>query len=166
MRMIFINKYFVFTVGSIYRVKLLTTGLQRFRRWRRGWNGGAEVTETAVERLLCCGFRRTGKTMGQMYQCWWRIRREINVFFFYSFEYHMFYVSYPFVMYLLTLPRTKSLINLHSLIQPHGVWYVGDNFTFLLYIPNLWRIETSKTESHGLILYHSMEPSNYMSYLR
>jgi hypothetical protein len=31
--------------------------------------------------LLCCGFRRTGKATGQVYQCWWRICREINVFF-------------------------------------------------------------------------------------
>jgi hypothetical protein len=29
----------------------------------------AEVTETKVKRLLCCGFRRTGKAMGQVYQC-------------------------------------------------------------------------------------------------
>jgi hypothetical protein len=41
---------------------------------------GAEVSETTVERLLCCGFQRTGKAMGQAYQCLWRIRREINVF--------------------------------------------------------------------------------------
>jgi hypothetical protein len=32
-----------------------------------------------------------------------RICREINVFP--RFEYHMFYVLYPFVTYLLTLPR-------------------------------------------------------------
>jgi hypothetical protein len=32
-----------------------------------------------VKRLLCCGFRRTGNAMGQVYQCWWRICREINV---------------------------------------------------------------------------------------
>jgi hypothetical protein len=32
--------------------------------------------------LLCCGFRRTGKAMGQVYQCWWRICREIDDFFF------------------------------------------------------------------------------------
>jgi hypothetical protein len=61
------------------------------------------VAETTVKRLLCRGFRRTGKAMGQVYQCWWRIRREINIF--HSFEYHMFYVLYPFVSYLLTLPR-------------------------------------------------------------
>jgi hypothetical protein len=42
---------------------------------------GAEVVETTVKRLLCCGFRRTGKAMRQAYQCWWRICREIKVFF-------------------------------------------------------------------------------------
>jgi hypothetical protein len=30
---------------------------------------GAEVAETTVKRLLCCGFRRTDKAMGQAYQC-------------------------------------------------------------------------------------------------
>jgi hypothetical protein len=42
--------------------------------------------------------------MGQVHQCWWRIRQEINVFS--RFEYDMFYVLYPFVAYLLTLPCT------------------------------------------------------------
>jgi hypothetical protein len=60
------------------------------------------MAETAAKRLLCCGFRRTGKAMGQACQCWWRICRDVIVFF--SFEYHMFYVLYPFVTYLLTLP--------------------------------------------------------------
>jgi hypothetical protein len=36
----------------------------------------------------------TGKAMGQVYQCWWRICREINAFS--RFEYHMFDVLYPF----------------------------------------------------------------------
>jgi hypothetical protein len=40
-------------------------------------NGSAEVTETTVKRLLCCGFRRTGKAMGHGDQCWWRIYREM-----------------------------------------------------------------------------------------
>jgi hypothetical protein len=65
------------------------------------------VTETTVKRLLCCGFRRTGKAMGHMHQCWWRICPEINVFFF-RFEYHMFYVLYPFVTYLLTFPLIST----------------------------------------------------------
>jgi hypothetical protein len=38
------------------------------------------VAEKTVKRLLCCGFRRTGKAMGQVHERWWRIRREINVF--------------------------------------------------------------------------------------
>jgi hypothetical protein len=34
------------------------------------------------------GFQRTGKAMGQVYQYWWKICREIHDFFF-RFEYHM-----------------------------------------------------------------------------
>jgi hypothetical protein len=98
----FIKKCFLFTLGSVCGVKRFTIGWQTFCWWRRGWNGGAEVAEITAKRLLCCGFRRTGKAMGQVYQCWWRICREINVFP--RFEYHVFYVLYPFGTYLLTLP--------------------------------------------------------------
>jgi hypothetical protein len=38
-----------------------------------------------------------------VYQCCWRICREIKCFS--RFEYHMFYVLYSFATYLLTLPR-------------------------------------------------------------
>jgi hypothetical protein len=72
----------------------------------------AEGVETTVKRLLCCGFRRIGKAMGQVYQCWWRICREINVFP--TFEYDMFYVLYPFVTPLLTLPRNDVDSMIHS----------------------------------------------------
>jgi hypothetical protein len=41
---------------------------------------GAEVAETIVKRLICCGYRPTGKAMGQVYQCWWKICREIIFF--------------------------------------------------------------------------------------
>jgi hypothetical protein len=34
---------------------------------------GAEVAEATVKILLGCGFRRTGKVMGQVLQFWWRI---------------------------------------------------------------------------------------------
>jgi hypothetical protein len=47
------------------------------------------VAETTVKRFLFCGFRRTGKAMGQVFQCWWMICREINVFS--RFKYHMFH---------------------------------------------------------------------------
>jgi hypothetical protein len=45
-----------------------------------GARSGAKVVETAVKRLLFCGFRRMRKAMGQVYQCWWRICREIFFF--------------------------------------------------------------------------------------
>jgi hypothetical protein len=95
MQRIFIKKCFLFTVGSVRRIKRFTTGWQKFRWWRRGWSWGEEVAETTVK-------RRTGKAMGQVCQGWWRICREINVFFS-RFEYHIFYVIYPLVIYLLTL---------------------------------------------------------------
>jgi hypothetical protein len=80
MQRIFITKCFLFTVGSVCHLKRFTTGWQTFRWWRRGWNGGAKVAETTVKRLLSLGSRRTGKAMGQVYQCWWKICREVNVF--------------------------------------------------------------------------------------
>jgi hypothetical protein len=54
--------------------------------------------------FYAAGFRHTGKSMGQVYEYWWRICREINNFS--RFECHMFYVLCPFVTYLLSLPRT------------------------------------------------------------
>jgi hypothetical protein len=62
---------------------------------------GAEVSETTIKRLLCCG-----KAMGEVYKYSRRICREINVFS--CFEYHMFYDLYPFVSYLLTLIHTSA----------------------------------------------------------
>jgi hypothetical protein len=67
---------------------------------------GAELAETTVKRLLCCRFRRTSKVMRQVYKCWWRIWGEINVFF--RFEYHMFYVLYRSVTYVLTVPHISE----------------------------------------------------------
>jgi hypothetical protein len=39
------------------------------------------VAETTVKRLINCGFRSTDKAMEQVYQCWWRVCREIYVSF-------------------------------------------------------------------------------------
>jgi hypothetical protein len=74
-----------------------------------------QAAETIVKRLLCCRFRRTGKAMGQVYQCWWMICREINVFS--SFEYHIFYVSFPFVTYLLILPRAYMRSDIFTVVK-------------------------------------------------
>jgi hypothetical protein len=47
--------------------------------------------------------------MGQIYQCWWRMCSEVNVFP--GFEQYMFYVIYPFVTYLLTLSRMCNALH-------------------------------------------------------
>jgi hypothetical protein len=72
----------------------------------------SEVAEITVKRLLCCGFRRTGKPMEQVYQCCWRTCREINVFR--RIDYHMFYVLYQFVTHFMTLPRNISKMCLQT----------------------------------------------------
>jgi hypothetical protein len=105
---------------------------QTFHWWRRGWNRGAQVTETTVKRLLCCGFRRNGKVMGQVYQCWWRICREINVFFF-RLEYYMFYVLYPFVTYLLSLPRIWEVREVGNILVIWNIWFPS------FWIDSIWR---------------------------
>jgi hypothetical protein len=80
-----IKKCFLFTVGSVWRVKRFTTGSRNVadvsvmtKRLKRRCGSGWDNSQT----LLCCGFRRTGKAMGQVYQCRWRICREINTYFF------------------------------------------------------------------------------------
>jgi hypothetical protein len=61
------------------------------------------------KKFVCCGFRRTSKAMGQVCQFWWRICREIKVFFS-SFEYHMLYVLY-LICDLFTNPPSNFFIN-------------------------------------------------------
>jgi hypothetical protein len=56
------------------------------------------------------GFDAFAKAMGQVYQFWWRICRKTNVLPYMS-EYHMFYyVLYPIVTYLLTLPPSTTCV--------------------------------------------------------
>jgi hypothetical protein len=68
------------------------------------------VSETTITRILFCGFRRTGKAMGQVYQCWWRVFREINISS--RFEYPVFYVLYQFVTYLPILLRNLATLSI------------------------------------------------------
>jgi hypothetical protein len=100
---IFIKKCFLFTVGS----KSVRGWVEKFSKGRSkvadDARQDAEVAETTVKRLLCCGFQCTGKIMGQVYQCWWRICREVKVLS--KFKYRIFYVLYQSVTYLLSLPR-------------------------------------------------------------
>jgi hypothetical protein len=106
--------------------------VDKFSQWWRRWSGGAEVAETTVKRLMRFGFRRTGKAMVQVYQCWWAICRGINVFS--SSKYNMFFVIYQFVKYLLTLARTCLNITVLSCrtswclrnslyLYSSGTWY-------------------------------------------
>jgi hypothetical protein len=66
-----------------------------------------------------CGFRRTGKAMGKVYQCWWRICREINFFFppDSNTRCFKFYIRlWP--IYWLSLVHIPENISLHSYSYP------------------------------------------------
>jgi hypothetical protein len=58
-------------------VSLMTKRMKR--KCGNGWD--------KVKILLCCRFWHTGKAMGQVYQCFWRICWETDIF--YMFEYHI-----------------------------------------------------------------------------
>jgi hypothetical protein len=85
----------MFTVygGKCLSVKRLTTESRNVakvslmkslkRRGGSGWESSQK------------NFCAAGKAMGQVYQCWWTICRDISVFS--RFVYHMFYNLYPFV---------------------------------------------------------------------
>jgi hypothetical protein len=83
---------------------------------------GAAVAETTIKRL-----RRTGKAMGHVYQCRWRICREINVFS--SFEYMTCFTLYIYLWPIYWL----SLIYFFLFYTfPSSIWIpsrnrVGDN---------------------------------------
>jgi hypothetical protein len=83
--MIFIKKCFVFTVGSVCCVKRFTTGSRNCLKERsKVADDETEVRKWLIQqlkRILCCGIRRAGKAIGQVYQCCRRVCREINVFF-------------------------------------------------------------------------------------
>jgi hypothetical protein len=101
---------------------------QMFRWSRRCWNGVAEVTETTVKSLLCCGFRRTGKAMGQVYQCWWKICREKEMFFS-SFEYYIF-TFYIHLCPIYCLSIVTPLDDGPFLPNPFTIHHSSDMLTF------------------------------------
>jgi hypothetical protein len=106
MHRIFTKKVFLFTMGKAFHnwVEKFSQGRSKVADNARL---GAEVTETVIKRFLCCGFRSTGKAKGQAYQCWWRICREITVFFF------------RFYIHLLTLPRMYIFLFGGVGLNPH-----------------------------------------------
>jgi hypothetical protein len=73
---IFIKTCFLFMVGSVCRVSGSQLGRETWQifRWSRSrWDSS--------QKLLYCEFRRTGKVIGHVSQCWWRICRAKNGFF-------------------------------------------------------------------------------------
>jgi hypothetical protein len=60
-------------------VEILPLWWQRFADDEEVGKGGAEVAK--IKRLLCRGFRRTGKAMGQVYHCCWRDMPRNKCFF-------------------------------------------------------------------------------------
>jgi hypothetical protein len=85
MQWVFIKKYFLLKVGSVCRVKRFTTWsinyLKDVRNLQMMPYQIALLRLRQKRSLLCCGFRRAGKAMGRVYQCWCRICREIDVSF-------------------------------------------------------------------------------------
>jgi hypothetical protein len=82
MKRIFIKKCFLVYGEKCLSRKAVHKWVEKISQGRSKVADDAEVAETTIKRLLCCGFRRTGKAMGQVYQCWWWICREIICFFF------------------------------------------------------------------------------------
>jgi hypothetical protein len=62
-----------FCVGKWTQRKAVHNLVEKFSQGRSkvadDARSGGEVAETTVRRLLYCGFQRTGKAMGQVYQC-------------------------------------------------------------------------------------------------
>jgi hypothetical protein len=76
----------MFLVGSVCHVKWFTTGsrnsLKDVRKSQMMSDQAQKWLTQQSKDFYDAGIRRTGKAMGQVYQCWWRICREIHVFFF------------------------------------------------------------------------------------
>jgi hypothetical protein len=94
--------------------------------------------------------------MRQVYQCWWRICREIYVFS--RFQYHMFYVLYPFVTYLLTLPRIYIVVLQRVTVRrtfTHSFTHGAEPF-----------LRSCQLCSHSRNSQHFMEPENSLPCLQ
>jgi hypothetical protein len=72
MQRIFIKKFFLFSVGSVRRIKLFTTGARNsvkdFRKSQMVPDNLRKWLRQHSKDLYAAGFRRTGKAMGQVYQ--------------------------------------------------------------------------------------------------
>jgi hypothetical protein len=90
LQIIFLKKCFPFYVRSVCRIKRFTAGsrnsLKDVRKSQMMPDQVGKWLRQQSNNFCACTFRRTGKAMGQVYQCRWRICREINALN--MFEYH------------------------------------------------------------------------------
>jgi hypothetical protein len=84
----FTKKYFPFYGGKCLPCKTFHNWAEKFSQGSSKIADDARpdgpvktAAQTTVKRLLCCGFRHTGKVIRKVYQGWWRTFREINVLF-------------------------------------------------------------------------------------
>jgi hypothetical protein len=138
MQWIFTNKCFLFTVGSVCRVKRFTTGTRSVadislmtkrlkRRCGSRWDKSKDFNAAGFDALV--------KRWDICISVWCRICREIKIFFS-RFEYRMFYVVYQFVTYLLTLPHTSILSSIHLCNYLPSISNVIHAPTSLLFCPS------------------------------
>jgi hypothetical protein len=109
-------------VNSLKDVRKSLMMPEKMRKWPRQQS----------KRLVCYGFRRTGKAMGQVYQCWWRICREINVFFqgsnitcftFYTHLWPIYWLS--LVEMLVSLSCVSGRGSRHQVAADYSVWVLS-----------------------------------------
>jgi hypothetical protein len=94
--------------GKCVLRKAVRSWVEKFSQGRsKGANDETEV-RTWLKRqskdFCVAGFDALVKRWDECIECWWRICRELNVYFFPGSNI-MFYVLHPFVTYLLSLPR-------------------------------------------------------------
>jgi hypothetical protein len=82
--------------------------------------------------------------MEQAYKCRWKIYREINVFC--RFEYHIFCLLYPFVSYLLILPRTLLKSVTYICVYIRIILNVNETFVVLFCLK--YSMSNSVDKSH------------------
>jgi hypothetical protein len=105
---------------------------------RSAWNNS--------QKTLCCGFRRTAKAMGQVYQCWWRICRELNAFSSSNITCSMCYIHFC-PIYWLSLLYTHTHTSWWRTLAhndqelPQGTHVcIRSNLILLMYIPaKFWK---------------------------
>jgi hypothetical protein len=120
-------------------VSLMTKTLKR--RFGSGWDNNQKTSMLRVWTHW--------KEMGQVYQCWWRICREINVLS--RFEYHMFYVLYPIVTYLLTLPWIRFYLLPKKLINSFSKRFLSPCVS----VGKCWYIRSRLIPPKPLTIHHS-----------